>query len=166
MAAAVIRPYFDAVRDTFACFEIGPGTALDRVMKVRYVVDADIHDKPRHYAATTEDGLRMFYAPEIIDLDEDVMIAIITHEFGHAADFLYPCRWVTPGDGPAPAVWVPEEHSDAKAWRKLWPRRSRDQVEWAADGIAECVTGQRIGYRGECILQCFNGGIDRPAGLR
>jgi len=167
MVAAVLLPYFDAVRDVFAVFCPAPGLTLDKVQKVRFVVDPKIHDKPRHFAATTEDGLRMFLAPQLADLDEEVTVAIITHEFGHAVDFLYPWRWITPPDGPGKAVWVTDPlDSRGRQWRKLWQGRNADQIEWAADGIAHAVTGRAIGYKGACVVQSFSGGIERPVGLR
>lgn len=167
IAAAVILPHFDAVRDTFASFSPESGFRMERANEVRLLVDRDIRNSPRHYAATTEDGLRMMLAPEIIDLDEESFVAILAHEFGHAVDFLYPSRWITPPDGPGKAAWIerPESH-EAKKWQRLWRSRSRDQIEWAADGIAYAVTGRKIVYGGDCILQRFRRGFERPAGLR
>jgi len=108
-------------------------------------------------------------------------IGVFCHEFGHAADFAYPARWLMPPDGPGCAVWIDDpDVKPARQWRTLWRQRNdlagkrdktrpcehaRDQIEWAADGIAEAVTGKRVGYCGDCLLQCFRG-EERPAGLR
>lgn len=177
MVASVLLPHFDAVRDIFAAFSPEPGIVLDKAARVRFVIDDKIRDKPRHFAATTEDGLRMFFAPQIVDQAEETLVAIVAHEFGHAVDFLYPCRWISPPDGPGVARWITAEdeervrrsvrlHNDRYLWPKLWRERNADHVEWAADGIAEAVTGKKIVYKGPCVLQAFTGGIERPVGLR
>lgn len=169
IAASVILPHFHAVRDVFCGFEPEPGQSLSRLGKVKFIIDPDIRDKPRHFAATRDDGYLMMFAPEFVDLEFETVVAILTHEFGHAADFVYPGRWVTAPDGPQKAHWVRSSDLETKSfrrWRKFWEDRGRDQVEWAADGIAESVTGKRIEYCGDCVLQCFHGGIKRPKGLR
>jgi len=169
IAASVILPHFHAVQDVFSFHKPELGIRLDRLTRVTFIVDPDIHDKPRHFAATRDDGRLMMFAPEIVDLDVETLVAIVTHEFGHAADFVYPARWIMPPDGPGKARWIRDDEIATKPfrqWRKLWEDRNRDQVEWAADGVAEAVTGKKIGYCGDCIIQCFEGGIGRPKGLR
>lgn len=174
VAAAVLLPHFDAVRDVFAAYRPEPGVKLDKIQRIRFVIDPEIRDKQRHFAGTSENGLRQFYAPEIVDLGEENLIAIIAHEFGHSVDFLYPARWLSPPDGPGLSRWLTdadEQRRDgdgrfpARAWRRLWRERGADQVEWAADGIAQAITGRKIGYCGPCLIQCFSG-IERPMGLR
>lgn len=184
VAAAVLEPHFDAVRDTFADFEPEPGERLQKLRKTRLVVDADVHDTPRHYAMCRDDGLLIKVAPESLALELGTLTAILVHEFGHAADFAYPARWV-PQKG-RPASWVSEGgswHRDAKGkpewreetgkgarrvrrWQQLWHERSDDQIEWSADSIAFAVTGMRVRYCGPCMLQCFSGAQGRPRGLR
>lgn len=167
--ASVILPHFHAVQDVFMEHEVEPGFRLKLLAKIKFVVDKKIHNTPRHFAATREDGLLMLFAPGIVDLPVEALVAIITHEFGHAVDFLYPARWISSPDGPAEASWIREEDLLTKQfnkWKKLWRDRSRDQIEWTADGIAAAVTGQKITYCGDCMIQCFGGGIERPEGLR
>lgn len=176
VAAFVIAPHFRAVQDIFSVFETEPGHPLAKLAKVKFIIDPEIHDKPRHFAATEvsaaktrDDGMLMLFAPEIIELPVETLVAIISHEFGHAADFAYASRWVMRPDGPGVATWIDSEDLDTKefrAWSKLWNERSADQIEWAADGIAEAVTGQKLTYCGDCMLQCFGGGVERPKGLR
>lgn len=104
-------------------------------------------------------------APQAAELPVVTLVAILSHECGHAADFLYPARWVC--ERGAPARWVEEvDTKRARKLRKLWNERSRDQVEWDADSIAWAMTGRKIGYCGPCLLQCFEGGGKRPKGLR
>jgi hypothetical protein len=168
IAAAVLLPHFDAVRDVFAAYCPEPGVALTKATKVRFVVDDDVRDSERHFAATSEDGLQQFYASDVIDQDEETLAAIIAHEFGHSLDFLYPCRWIPSSpSGPGKAIWIDDTTTKpARMWRNLWAGRGRDQVEWAADGIAHTILGRPIVYCGDCVVQCFRGGIARPAGLR
>lgn len=190
IAHSVVQPHFDAVRDVFVGFAVEPGRHLDKLKQVRLVVDEGAHDSKRHFAATSESGRLIVVAPEIVDLPLETLVAIVTHEFGHAADFCYPACWTWPKAAAAKGAWVGEgAQARARAWRSAfgkeravsrapeddrapaenwafaWNRRSPDQVEWAADGIAERVTGRRIGYAGDCMLQTF-AAEPRPAGLR
>lgn len=191
--ATILEPHFDAVRDVFASF-VPPGEVerLSRVDRVQFVIDPKMHDTERHFAATRTDGLLMMYAPQFVDLPLDTMVAILSHEFGHAIDMLYPGAWTWPLDGSGKSHWVGQS-SDVRAsawrmmfgsrkaksrtaaddeapavnWMKAWESRSDDSIEWAADGICEAVTGKRPKYCGKCLLQSFSGcGVERPAGLR
>jgi hypothetical protein len=164
MAATVLAPYFDAVRDVFSAHEPAPNQSLDKLAKTDFIVDGRIHDSNRHFAGCRQDGLLILLAPQSVDLPEDTLVAIIAHEFGHAADYAYPGRWLPERD--EPAAWLADlSTKEAKRWMKAWPDRSDDQVEWAADSIAQAVTGRRIGYCGPCLLQCWEG-KSRPDGLR
>jgi hypothetical protein len=170
IAASVVMPHFCAVQDVFSDFEIEPGVRLDKLAKVKFRIEPKVHDKARHFAATYEDARLMIFAPEIVDLPFETLVAIMAHEFGHAADFAYPARWYTAdGSGPTSASWIPNRKTDSRLfrqWDKTWAARNRDQIEWAADAIAQVVTGQKITYCGDCMLQTFSGGVERPKGLR
>lgn len=167
LVAVVLEPHFDAVRDTFVSFAPEPGASLDKLKRTRLVIDPSVHDTERHYAACRDDGLLIKLAPEAADLPHDQLVAILVHEFGHAADFAYPGMWVPPPSGSGQAVWLGErDDRPARRWRKLWSERNDDQVEWAADSIGETVTGIPITYCGPCMLQCFSGAERRPEGLR
>ncbi|MSO37454.1 MAG: hypothetical protein EXQ69_04295 [Acidimicrobiia bacterium] len=166
IAAAILQPHFDAVRDIFVEYHKKNGICADEISKVKLLVDGRAHDAERHFAATTSTGKQIIIAPEGADLPTETLVAITCHEFGHAADFLHPGRWLV-DDRRKPAVWVTDEVSDKKKkifWRR-WNDRSTDEIEWAADAIAYTVTGKRVGYCGPCLLQCFDG-QERPAGLR
>ena len=180
MAAAVLEPHFDAVRDVFVEFEPEPAFKLDALRRTRMVVDYKAHDTDRHYAMCRDDGLLIKMAPEAVDLNLKTLTAIIAHEFGHAADFAYPGRWVPTkgrraawiGEGGSwrNGEWRPESGKSGKrirTWQRLWHERDDDQVEWGADSIAYAVTGMKIRYCGPCMLQCFDAaGSARPRGLR
>lgn len=185
VAAAVIEPHFDAVRDVFVEFEPEPELQLDMLKRTRLVVDPEVHDTPRHFAMCRDDGLLIKIAPEAATLDLGTLTAIISHEFGHAADFAYPGRWVATRGRPAVwvgeagrwrqspggrSIWEPASGKEAKRIRRfqrLWHERTDDQVEWAADSIAFAVTGVKIRYCGDCMLQCFGQPArERPRGLR
>jgi hypothetical protein len=164
MAATVLAPYFDAVRDVFSAYEPAAGERLVKLERTQFVVEESIHDSDRHFAGCRQDGMLILLAPESVELPEETLVAIIAHEFGHAADYAYPAKWLPERD--APAHWLGASASqEAKRWRKAWPKRSRDQQEWAADSIAQAVTGRKIGYCGPCLLQCWDG-QPRPGGLR
>ena len=177
-AAIILQPYFDAVRDEFVCFSPEPGLKLDRLRKTRLLVDPTVHNSRRHYAACRDDGLQILCDPLIVvDIVVEQMVPILAHEFGHAADMAYPGQWIVlrPGTAHPKAIWIGErEDKAAVQWReRRWHERNRDEVEWAADAIAELVTGRTIHYCGECVLQCFGKikGIPivhahRPRGLR
>src|SRR5690606_21958421 len=132
----------------------------------------------RHYARTHTSGSHMEIAPTACDLPFDTLVAILAHEFGHAADFLYPGSFSWPVHRAGPSVWVGESAAcRAAAWRQVfgkanarsrtadddvapavhwmsaWEHRNDDQIEWAADGITELVTGRRVRYAGEQMLQ-------------
>ena len=160
VAAAVLEPHFDAVRDSFIDF------GLDKLKRTRLIIEPGVYDGDRHYARCRDDGLRVELAPEAAQLPWMQLVAIISHEFGHAADFAYPSQWVTPLKA-GKAEWIGDRQDKvANRHRRLWNERTDDQVERAADSIAEAVTGMKIQYCGPCMLQCFSGGRARPAGLR
>lgn len=185
---AVVQPYFDAVRDVFAQFAPESGVKLTKCKKTKFLVDAKVgrggtklpNCEGRHFAATRDDGLLMYIAPKLIELPEENVVAILSHEFGHAIDHLYPAHWIMPPAGPGKATWVGTDTTkEHRNWQRLWRQRTSDQVEWAADGIAEAITGQQIGYCGDCMVQCYTGmslcvgdssftglPVSRPAGLR
>lgn len=193
-AHTILEPHFDAVRDQFAAFvPKGATHALTRLSRVRYVMQHDVHDTERHFAGTRTDGRLMVFAPQIVELPFQGAVAVIAHEFGHAADMAYPGAWTWPFDKAGLSYWVGESpaeraiawralfgssrarsrtpHDDADPavnWAKAWADRTDDQVEWAADGICEAVTGTRPLYGGKCLIQCFTSGcgVERPAGLR
>lgn len=169
VAAVVLEPHFDAVRDIFVEYELEPGVRLDKLKRTRFVVDPTVHDSERHYAMCRDDGSLIRIAPEAAELPLENLIAVLSHEFGHAADFTYPAKWVTPlrGAEQAQATWIGDrDDKPARKWRRLWAERSDDQVEWAADAIASTVTGIQIRYCGACMLQCFSGEQTRPEGLQ
>lgn len=185
VAAAVLEPHFDAVRDVFVEFEPEPGENLAELRRTRLVVDPGVRDTSRHYGMCRDDGRMIKLAPQAADLDLETLTAIIAHEFGHAADFAYPGRWVPARERRASWIgeggtWYYDDQGNAewraepgrngkriRRWQCLWHERDADQVEWAADSIAYAVTGMKIRYCGPCMLQCFSAqGRARPKGLR
>lgn len=192
LALALLRPHFDAVRDVFSEWKTPDGNALRKAKSVDLIV-TEAAGGGRHYARTITTGKYMEIAPDAVDLELDTLVAIIAHEFGHAVDFLYPgCfTWPTHASKQGASIWVGEgaarraaayrailgnpsarsRHKDddivcAVNWMAAWERRSADQVEWAADGICELVTGRKVRYAGAERLQSFDRGGPRPAGLR
>jgi hypothetical protein len=169
VVASVVRPHFDAVRDLFSEYvPAGWKEPLSKLQHVTFVVDSEMHDSPRHFAACRTDGKQLILAPQFVQLPVETLVAILAHEFGHAADFAYPAHWRLMPAGPGVAEWIgePSETKWGRAWQKTWLGRNKDHVEWTADGIAMAVTGRAIGYCGPCVLQHFDEGVPRPKGLR
>lgn len=163
-AFAVLEPYFLAAKSVFEdyCVERGLGT---QIRKTQFECRRDIHDSERHFAATSVDGLKVFAAPELADLPEDTVAAIFAHEFGHVVDHLYPGRYLVVEE--ELCFFEVEPVDEVRVARvRQWRKRDDDEVELAADMIAEQATGHRIGYSGPCMLQGLNRGVPRPKGLR
>jgi hypothetical protein len=160
-ALAVIEPFFVAQQDDF--LEAG----LKRTKRTRLYCAPWVHDSPRHFAACRDDGLAIVVAPELAELSTDLVVGILAHEFGHATDYLYPGDFVLGREERAQRR-VREEFNDDQwsRWIKTWQERDDDLVEQMADAIVEWATGTKIGYRGPCMLQCFERGAARPQGLR
>lgn len=167
-AEAVIEPYFTAVKETFQ----ESGATLTKSVRLELAEWA--HDKPRHYAATEDTGRLIVVAPEFAELPEGTILAILSHEFGHAVDFLYPGEFMVVDDGEL--VMMPKipkgalesrQTEAAIARARVWRDRDKDTVERTADAIAEHFTGRLIGYSGPCELQSFERGVrPRRLGLR
>lgn len=157
---AVVEPYFEAVRLAFI------GYGLRRVEKSKLDASQKVRTSPRHYAATRDDGLLVIVCAELADLPEDEVIGILAHELGHAADYLYPCRYqLAAGEL---IEWERGDDDRAEYNRaKQWHGRDEELVERTADRIASKVFGRPIQYTGPCMLQSFERGMaPRPALLR
>lgn len=167
-AYSVIAPHFDAVRHAFSRFEPEPGVRLAKLGRTKLVVTRAAFEPPRHYARCRTDGYLVEVAPEAMDLSHETLVAMLTHELGHAADFAYPSSWVVLGTAEDRyGFWIGgRDDKAARRWRGLWHERSDAQIEQSADAIAYTVTGLRVEYCGPCMLQCFSGGVPRPASLR
>ena len=159
-ALVVLEPYFISVQERFVA------QGLERCARTRLWCAEWIHDTERHFAACSDDGLNIYAAPELADLPDNTVLAILAHEFGHSADFLYPAQFVRGRQGTTRRNFEAVSDKQVRAWMKGWRGRDDDAVEFAADHIAEYVLGVPIGYTGPCMLQCFNRGTARPAGLR
>lgn len=168
-AFGIIEPYFIAVRERFI------RSGARRVKKTRLEVARWVHDSPRHFAATEDTGHAIVIAPEFCELPPETVLAILSHEFGHAVDFLYPATYFVMDDGelvelppvPLRAFEDKREEQTNYARARAWEKRDKDMVERTADRIAEHMTGRLIGYSGPCELQSFDRG-ERPrrSGLR
>jgi hypothetical protein len=165
MAALIIAPSFEAVRDVYLLAHERLGEDAG-IATVEFRINSARHDTDRHFAACSTTGKRIEMAPEGADLPLETLTAILCHEFGHASDFLHPGRWEMVGRD-RPAVWLAANVSDEKktATMRRWLNRTDDEIEFWADAIAYSVTGKRVGYCGPCLVQCFDG-VPRPRGLR
>jgi hypothetical protein len=167
-ARVILEPYFLAVKEKFMESERVP-----LVRSVSLEVLDWVHNAPRHFAATEETGRRIVVAPEFAELPEDTVLAILSHEFGHAVDFLYPGDYMVDDSGlvrmPKRPMRAMDERAESavRARMRVWQRRDKDTVERTADAVAEHFTGRTIGYSGPCELQSFERGTrPRRAGLR
>lgn len=172
-ALAVLDPFFIAVREVFVAYEMR-WSGSSRMRRVRIECAPWVHDTPRHFAGATEDGRCVLVTPELAELPEPTVAAILAHEFGHAMDFAYPGVFKWTPDGivrPRPAAVLKNTEDKrlvqaAVANARQWRDRDTDTVERTADAVAEHVTGRAIGYTGPCLLQTLDAGMPRPAGLR
>lgn len=170
-ALAVLDPFFQAAREVFVAYEMN-WLGCSRMRRVRLECSATVHDTARHFAGASEDGKLILAAPELAELPEETVVAILAHEFGHAMDFAYPAMFRESEGELKRAVALADNGQDrrfeqaAVAAMRQWRDRDPDTVERTADVVAEHVTGRRIGYAGPCLLQTLDAGIARPAGLR
>lgn len=167
---AILDPFFEAVREVFVGSEMEL-FGQSKMRRVRAECAPWVHDKARHFAGATEDGRSILVTPELAELPELTVVAILAHEFGHAMDFAYPAMFGWSPDGlvhrSAVSAADPKRQAQAAtAAMRQWRDRDADTVERMADAIAERITGRRIGYAGPCMLQTLGGGAPRPAGLR
>lgn len=159
-ALSVVEPYFEEMRRLYL------DAGLRRVAETKLYCAPWMHDTPRHFAGCRDDGKVIVFAPELADQDEAVVAGILAHELGHAADFLYPGEFALRGREVVRRAREAAGDEQWQRWVRGWQGRDDDAVELTADGIAEWVTGARIGYSGPCHLQVFNRGVARPMGLR
>lgn len=168
---AVLDPFFQAAREVFIAYEMR-WRGSSRVRKVRMECAPSVHDTARHFAGATEDGRKILVTPELAELPEPTVVAILAHEFGHVMDFAYPSSFtlrldeLSIRDSQPPASEDKRAVQGTMAAMRYWRDRDPDVVERTADAIAEEVTGSRIGYTGPCMLQTLDAGVPRPAGLR
>jgi hypothetical protein len=160
-AFVVLEPYFEVIQSEYR------QAGLTKVKRTRLYVAPGMHDTPRHYGACRDDGSAILLAPELADMPEPIVLAMIAHEFGHASDFLYPGEFVLGKDGPALRRAASEvDDKQWSRWLKSWHKRDDDVVELTADAIAHRVMGVAYGYQGPCLLQSFDAVKARPMGLR
>ncbi|MES2403749.1 MAG: hypothetical protein V4567_05335 [Pseudomonadota bacterium] len=160
-AYVVLEPYFEVIREDYM------KQGFIKCKRTRLFIAPAMHDSPRHFGACKDDGSAILLAPELADVPDTVMLAIMAHEFGHATDFLYPGEFVLDHGGPA--ARRPKSDIDPKQWSKwlkAWHQRDDDVVELTADAIAERVMGVPYGYQGPCLIQSFDAVRARPMGLR
>lgn len=161
-AHAIVEPYFEVMREDY----VKAGMVLCK--RTRLVIDPAMHDTARHFAACQDDGKVILLAPEIAELPDTMLMAIIAHELGHACDFLYPGQFAMQGED-QPAAWRDPNSMKSKHWHrwlKDWEKRDADLVELTADAIAHLVTGVRYGYQRPCLIQSYEATRLRPLGLR
>lgn len=145
LTVSLVRRDAEEVRRAFVDF------GFTKIARVKVVVGLgfdDLHAGGRHLAATRGDGKAMTLSPNLGALDPGTRLAITAHEFGHAADFLYPGRWL--------------EDGSLEPCMKRWRARDKDAIERAADQIAEAVMGRTISYAGPKNLQTFAEDAVRP----
>jgi hypothetical protein len=157
-AHAILEPYVEEARRLFLEADLD-------VSATRFAIQ-DVHDSPRHFAACREDGGLIVAAPEMVELPEPTVVAILAHEFGHAVDFLHPGRYVLGREGAVSRDLETVSEEQRLRWLRAWQQRDNYVVEATADAIASAIYGAPIGYQGPCLLQSFRGGVPRPHHLR
>lgn len=161
VATRVLTPYFDRLRRRFA-------RELPLVAGTQLRVDPKMHDTPRHFAACRDDGRLILVAPHLCDQPVSTVEGILAHELGHAVDFLYPAEWVLRGRKVVRRERRDFGEAEWERFARAWQKRDADAVELTADGIAESVLGEPLGYCGPCRLQTLGAPEcgRRPMGLR
>lgn len=120
---------------------------IPSVLKTKLVLDASVHDSPRHFAMTKKlkgGGWTIHVAPELALEPQHVRVGVLRHEFGHVA------AWTVSG-------------------QKLGgPLRSRtyDARERRADRIAENLFKTKIYYDKRGVETTRKGKRPRPKGLK
>jgi hypothetical protein len=170
-AFAILEPYFEAAREVYMEYVNKRGLQVRGIKRVRLECRPDMHDTPRHFAGASEEGNLIAVAPQMVDLPEDTVAAILAHEFGHVVDFLNPGAFHCDVEE-RQLVFLPDEEEGERGDRvrlarlRQWRKRDEHAVELTADLIAEQAIGKRIGYSGPCLLQGFARGVPRPEHLR
>ena len=171
VAFAILEPYFEAAREEYIRFAKARGLPVKPLKRVCLECRAEMHDTERHFAGASEDGSRIAVAPEMVDLPEDTVAAIFSHEFGHILDFQNPTKFGC--DVSDSRLLILDDLGEGEredrtrvARMRQWERRDAHCVELTADLIAEQVIGVRIGYTGPCMLQSLGRGVPRPVNLR
>lgn len=169
-AYCVLEPYFVAARGFFVVYCEKLGLDSKCIEKTRFECSPEVHDDERHFAGTTLDGRKVLCAPEMADLPEDTVSAIMAHEFGHVVDHQFPAQFVVVDDDLVFLGDVEPSNPRAEQARiarmRQWNKRTHHEIEVVADHIAQAAIGSRIGYSGKCMLQGLNRGVPRPEGLR
>lgn len=172
VALAILEPYFEAAREVYLDFARARGLNVSALQRLRLECDPGMHDTPRHFAGAAQDGSVIVLAPQVVNLPEDTVAAIIAHEFGHIVDFQNPGLFVSDTEAQTLVLLRETDDDEGRATKtrfartRQWSRRDEHSVELTADLIAQEAIGQRIGYSGPCMLQGFNRGVSRPKKLR
>jgi hypothetical protein len=171
----ILEPYFKAAQEQFVAHErehFGHKQLARVRMECRPWLELQrTHGfTVRNFAATRDDGRVIVVAPELIELPEENVAAVLAHEFGHAYDFLYPARFVLRDGDLLRFDDVPSDDRRADQARfarmRAWRERDHNQTERLADAIASDVLRREIRYSGPCLLQGFGAGSERPEGLQ
>lgn len=168
-AGVILEPFVEDIRDAYIEF------GLTKVNGTRVIVSEEAREGKRHFAACRTDGAKILLAPDLIRLPTATAVGIIAHEFGHAADYLYPAAFEPGFLGGMTFRQYGMRSNDGvpRGIAARWNARDDYAIETAADGIAELVLTKRegrkviIGYNGPCLLETIGAGVrPRPRGLR
>lgn len=92
-AARLLEPIIEEARARYAAI------GADKLRRTRVEVSEHEGSDGRHFGACSEDGELILLSPDLALLPLPTSRGIIFHEFGHAADFSYPARWVQTAQG-------------------------------------------------------------------
>jgi hypothetical protein len=162
-AAMLLDPFIDEVRRGYLAFGLG------KIERVKVKISEEARDGLRHFAMCRTDGGLIVLSPDVIGLPVATAQGIIAHEFGHAADYLYPGAFQRAAFGKAVFHEYGQRSNDGvpQGVADRWRARTDDEIELDADAIAETVLKVKIGYAGPCMLETIGAGVrPRPPGLR
>lgn len=135
---------------------------LTQAREVTWGLDPTVHDTERHFAVTeamASSAPRILIAPELRELPDETIQAILMHEWGHAMDFAYPAMLQV--GGPLHWGWW---HPDARRLEQ-WKARDNFAIEKTADLLVLGFWGVELRYSGSLTLQGWSG-VLRPRDLR
>ena len=153
------------MKETFVAYERAQNGS-SRLKKTRLECSSNWHQDdgehegiamPRHFAGCSDDGKMIVAATEMVELPEPMVLAILTHEFGHAMDFAYPAEYQLV-DGELLHRHIVGDLHDRRTRQAMraatnqWEARDDDEIEQAARRDSAAGDRQEHRLRGPVLV--------------